>query len=878
LNLHQLRAQFYLESYPGKKADYSARLSYLSRIDDLEETIKALRRKSSNIPHYVTQSGVSSSVMKDGPISTMVNNDNLGDVLGEEQKTADYGRSENYQMGQKHTLSVSDFFARPLQITDGTLALGAHTDIVLHIWDLYTSNYAVRAKLRNYAFLRGNMHVRIAIAGSPFDQGKLLASYQPWPTKNASLVNLQNLATNFPNSRPLLINYLSQSSGVGVIDIRENKPLEITCPFISTKPMHRLWNESAAAVGSATSFEDIQYAGDLLLSTINKPAQSSSSGANVYYYVYAWMTEVELGAPTGTQLVIGTQSDEREVGPVERLSSAVASISGKLMEIPVIKPYALASHITFSALEKLSAVFGWSKPIGIGAPVLVKNVAFQNGANTIGYDTNYKITLDPKQELTVDPRICASDEDELTINHISGVNTYLTSFDWTSSSTLMTPLFSCGVTPNLCTTYNKGATVYFVQPTAMAFAATPFTSWHGDIEFTVEIVVSQFHRGKLAIIYEPNVAQYSLVTANLDLNKQFVKIIDIQETQTVKFCVGWAQARAWAKMNSIANAQTTSFTTDTNGIAFGLSTSNYYNGFISIVPLTDLSSPAGVSANINIYVCCKDLMVNRMSNQFLPITRQNFPIAQSAEDKFSQPVSCVELNPSTADSSMICLQHYGERPVSFRSMLKRYVTTCFASTSSVTVALNSIKVSDSIMPQINIPFGSAPISPVTWDLFSYLRYAYVGFRGSVRKRIMFPGANQPLEHVLVRATLDQEGVTSNYSPVWTITPTTSIQNLLYHKAFPDGTISMDLSSNGGFEIELPYYSRNLFSFSFSANEVGPNNVNDSNMDTVWTRNFSVEYVSNCTSTFQAYMADCCAGEDFAFFHFQGAPPFQITGP
>jgi hypothetical protein len=189
------------------------------------------------------------------------------------------------------------------------------------------------------------------------------------------------------------------------------------------------------------------------------------------------MTEVELGAPTGTVITIGTESgvDERERGPVERIATRASEIAYALTSVPTIAPFAKASAVTLQGMASLSALFGFSVPTMENEPSRVKNQPFQNGAHVIGYDTGKRITLDPKQELSVDPRSVNRVDDDMALSTICARESYLDTFEWgdavlpLSSSIWMAP-----VNPGIVKRVAKGApTPYYVAPTALSFAAAP---------------------------------------------------------------------------------------------------------------------------------------------------------------------------------------------------------------------------------------------------------------------------------------------------------------------------------------------------------------------------------------------------------------------
>lgn len=845
------------------RTDLEQLLTLLSKREDLLESIRFATRKTGRILR--SESEIADSAMKSGDITTLRIDENVGDVTGAEPVEVSAGRSITYISGQDGALSLDGFLSRPVSIFYDSIALGSNKDVTLSVWDLYSKVPAIRAKLRNFAYIRANLKVRISVSGTPFHYGRLLLSPQPTPLANAALTNmLAEVAIN-ANYRPLLINYLSQAEGSSLINVSENKPVELTFPFISTKPMHRLFNDTTTSIAAATSFADLQYAAYLYIYSVQPCKAVSATPTSLYMQVYAWMEDVEVGVPTATQLVITTESKKGKVkvenredvkGPVETFASRAKEISDALKNVPAITPFATATSMAAGTLEYIASLLGWSKPVLNNLPKRVKNEPFINGAQTIGVETLKKIVLDPQQETCIDASSLATNTDDMMIGYIANRKSLVTSFAWNDNDMPFTPIFSTAVVPTLVTAVTDvTASAVFSQPTAMAFATHPFTFWRGDIIFEFDVVCSAFHRGKLAILFEPNLAQFTTITTSLSMHKQYVKIIDIQETQTFEVRVNWASYRAWLKVISATASymalKDPSYATYLNGFA---------NGFISVIPFTELQSPDDSDISVNVFVRSDNLMVNGLSTANLPTSRKL--LAES--DVSSHPstmLTTMDLNRSSADSSWICEPHFGERPISFRALLKRFVIgqqyTFAAGGASL---YNWLKLNGPIFPANLCAFGATSVN--NWDLFSYLRYAYLGVRGSVRKRIRFLTNTtiRPLEKVIVN--LDPPS-TSNVSGAVTTGST-----LAY---YPDlnGGVSFVPNTNGGIEVEFPLYSNNLhlqpaLDQLLSTTDTGAN-------ETTFYRNYTVLYESTTAWASGTAIVENAAGDDFSFLRFQGAP-------
>lgn len=852
-------------------------LHLLGQMKDAQLTLSVLNIRISD--SSILAESAFSGVMMENVITDESKEENFIDAVGDSIKFVSAGDSANSAQGQTNILNMSDYLSRPVEIHVADIST-ADISLILPVWDLFTKHPSVRAKVRNFAYLRGNLHVRIAISGTPFHFGRVLVSYQPFATYNQNLINQASMyIASTGASRPLFLNYLSQAPGASIMNVNENLPLEITCPFISTKPMHRLFNSATTAISAATSFDDMADAGDLYVYTLNSVGSVGTTPADVTMQIYAWMTDVELGTNTATLLEITTESDfsdEREKGPVEKIASAALNVANALRTVPIIGLYAKASSIVLSAVKNTAALFGWSKPILIQHTQYVKNLPFTNGAQTIGDDTNFRVTLDPKQELTVDPRVIGSDQDDMTIASMASRLSFLQTFQWAGDDvTMATPLFIGRINPCLVT-FITDVTKNYIQPTALAYSAAPFSYWRGDIVFRFEIVCSQYHRGKLAIFYEPNASQMTLINADLSFNKQFIRVIDIQQTQTFEVSVKWAAYRAWLRVNNAAAA-----VLNTSLSYSGTENQGFCNGYIGIVPFTSLTSPSSSPVvDINVYVRSDNIQYNGLTTANLPTERivpdieeikaeSNFADTTSADLRSTQSssistkdVSMLPLNDSSASTLHICEEHFGEQPISFRSLLKRYVTHAAYQLTTTTAGIRYLSFVGNIYPNINLLYGG---TSVTYnDLYSYLRYAYLGMRGSTRFRIRPVGTTGVTEFMQAKLALlpPSNAITEVVS--WDTSGVGSPANL-------SGAVSFVPHTNGGFEAEFPFYSNNLWVFSFVDGLTGGTSTD--NMSAYWFRQFrfTADFASGGTISAQAIMTEFATGEDFCFLRFQGSP-------
>jgi hypothetical protein len=817
---------------------------------------------------YWTESEVSPAVVETGTIdpSKMDVVHNLVDHAGEEKSVTLSSSTKYRNAGQDEQDGISNFLERSVEISSFQIpvAAPADTSVQLKVWDIISLEPSVRAKLRNFAYLQSDLEITINISGTPFHYGKILISYQPYPERNDVLKALETRVGVDPVAyRPLLLNYLSQSPGAKVMDVKDNQPLIVNIPYISPKPMHRLFNSSTGVLTDVTSYDDLEDAGSLYIYSINQSGSVSASPTDLSVYIYGRFTNVSLGTLTATQVAVTTESkdDEWTAGPVERTSAAISKYLGMLAMVPEIAPLAVPGSQVFKGISGVASYFGWSKPSKEGEVAYVKNLPFSAGCNVMGMDSALRLTLDPKQSLTVDSSFINDNKDEMIITAISGRESYLTTFSWADSAAPMsTPIWKSAVTPEMYTWYNVLARSYY-QPTAPAFACKPFKFWRGTMHYRFEIVASAYHRGKLAIIFDPNIDQHALISAQTEPNKQYMVVVDIADTQTVDVCINWAAPFPWLKTAP----------TDVNGLAYRdaygttpvLETfSGYANGFIRVVPFTQLQSPDSSDVSVNVYVHCPDLEVQGPSGSLIPFDRT----ALNTESYLSPlDVSCLELNKSSAKTDYISLDHFGEHITSYRAMLKRYHFHERALTSGTA---SFIEIKGQILPQPNPTFGNLGLQNQV-SLYEYLRYAYLGVRGSFKTRLRIDTGHATTFGGNLQTTVTLEDPSSTFSGFTAVTNAiyTGYQRL-------SGSILYSPAEANGIEFDAPFYSNNLFLFSFAQDYIGTNQ--DGNMELEFYRNFLVNQVRLTTPNNSMVTRSIATGEDFTLMRFQGSVPFTVS--
>jgi hypothetical protein len=233
------------------------------------------------------------------------------------------------------------------------------------------------------------------------------------------------------------------------------------------------------------------------------------------------------------------------------------------------------------------------------------------------------------------------------------------------------------------------------------------------------------------------------------------------------------------------------------------------------------------------------------------------------------PVHMIFEKPSEPEK--VNLDFFGEEILSFRQLLKRYHESIFFDTDLTTTSDGSKRANLShphfptTHPQLVPCYDTAAESynltsdytqaNFDWNLFEHLRYSFVGMRGAMRYVVMTDDDSSSKN-----MTIRMNYVTGGNR--WEVK-----QNNPNDKLPIDGGFYSHDSADAIPEINVPYYSNNLFELSHVAyaDSLEPTLLFD-NMSGGFR--FTKHYVSSSSDT-KRFRCSFAAGEDFNFLLYQG---------
>lgn len=472
---------------------------------------------------------------------------------------------------------LGKFLERPLLIASLDWDVGTQLFNVFDPWALFFSNPRVINRIANFMNMRCKLHLKVVINGTPFHYGKLLIDYLPIPgvdqfTDNRNGVFADCVAAS---QRPHI--YVEPTNAQGG---------EMVLPFF--------WIHNALEIPS----EGWTSMGRITVRSLTQLKHANAGTTQVQVSVFAWCEDVHLTIPTSSEPngIVPQAGDEYGEGIISKPASIISKAAGVLSEIPLISPYMRATQKFTGIMAKVATAFGYSRPAVICDISPVRPTYAGNMANCDAPDSIVKLTVDSKNEVTIDPRVTGlGDTDEMSIVGIGCRESILDSFPWSSTQQKQTLIWNSYVTPNIYTT--NGAPVE-IHMTPSAHVSAPFKFWRGSMKFRFQVVASNYHKGRLRIVWDP----YLQATSEFNVNYQY--IIDITDKRDFTIEIGWGNPRPFLEVGQLLEVRPFS----TLPLA-GIRTTSA-NGILSVFVLNELTTPnSSIENDVSVIVStamCKD--------------------------------------------------------------------------------------------------------------------------------------------------------------------------------------------------------------------------------------------------------------------------------
>ncbi|APG78995.1 hypothetical protein 2 [Changjiang picorna-like virus 4] len=789
-------------------------------------------------------------------------------------------------------ISLGSFLARPTLIDTLTWSTSDVEGVFKTIkpWFLFLNNTVIKKKLDNFAYIRGNLHVKVVINATPFQYGLMRMDYEPLVGNVTSKIRQPRTS----DVRTLFIPH-SQLPGF-FIQPAANSGGEIVLPFLYPRNFLDL-----------TSANDCNNFGTLYYLIYDALKVASSGGStSVTVRTYAWMEDVHLMGSTIKLALQGKDEYDDKDGAVSKPATAIASAAAMLSSIPVIGPFARATSIGASAVASIAQIFGYTN-----TPVIENIHGFQPmnapmlASAHIGTPLQ-KLTLDPKQELSIDPAMHGiSPHDELSLKSFIGKESYLTQFTWATSDAAGTTIGGMAISPDVCQTdslINGTSTIvgYRFYETPLSYLSRCFFNWRGDIEIRLKVVCTKFHKGRLKISYDP---VGNLSATNPDENVVYTEIFDIEDGADIKIKVPYHQDRGWMRCGRSLQ--------EGWGISVPAPRFGTDNGTLKITVLNSLVAPAS-GANVAVMIFIKGGENFEFANPSDHIGNNSIAqgwtpsfFALQGKDEVDKVAREVQFGDNTINHPNRYDMNFGEPVGSLRNLLHRHQIV-----QTIPISTNTSNIYNTIVKQFNrmptpngynpnavtqaariVGAGNTTYSYGNMPLLNYIATCFVAYRGSVNYALtVSPDAYGQVADIRVtRNQAPMTGAGDAWYGVRTLagfTPTDSVKAnyLNWTNNFYDGLAGTAINStntNSSLTFNFPDYNNYNFALADYPNYTFGYQADG-------TENQHVEFsmllknaaaATNTQSTITMQIA-AGAGPDFTCLYFLCCPTtdYQIVAP
>jgi hypothetical protein len=572
---------------------------------------------------------------------------------------------------------------------------------------------------------------------------------------------------------------------------------------------------------------------------------------------------------------------------VSKPATTVAKAASYFENIPIIGPFAKATSIGARAIAGIASIFGFSNVPVIDETKPMRNeVAPQFASCEISYPVQ-KLTLDPKNELSIDPRITGinSGLDEMDINHLVTRDSYLCMLTWTTAQTLDQILFWSRVGPNLydCTNVANNQRLLYMTP--MSYIANLFAQWRGDIIFTFKVIASKYHKGRLRISYDPTGdSTRNIYNTPDNVNIVQTAIIDIGESSEVSFRIPYQQGRQFlnTRSNTYSLANRGWDNAGTNPVTYPYDGA-FDNGVISVRVLNVLTSPAASSTvNIRVHVRAADNL--ELANPANVSTDQYFSPYQAQSEILSG-----DTKGAPDDQYLV---HFGENVRSLRQLLRRYnyVSTDYYAVSNSSSKLFTFTRTFFKMPLlpgytnqgINTALKLSDGTPASYNFVEYTHLAYLAelfliYRGSTNWSfipVIGQGEIDELSVVKQNEFVNLAGYGSN-DIAYNSNVIPREMSILRSSGMP-GIAVTSTRTNSGLHVQCPMFTPNKFQYCNRQAGIRGSESDGSAYDRFLMRGMVSVDVGSPVVTRNIVINNYVAiGTDFSFHFFLNCPTISI---
>lgn len=548
--------------------------------------------------------------------------------------------SKNTELGQ--------FLSRPTLVDTRTWStsdsIGPLSGNFIYIWHSLLSDPVIKRKIENYAFMKATLCIKMLINGTKFHYGCLRASYEPLSEGYPKRFDWHPVGLGLSNASRIAYD---QTPGA-YLDPSNNTGVEIRVPM--------LYNREFVPLKSANDVQDLGKLRWVVFDSL----KTANTGATTSLTIstYAWLEDISMSGSTNALTLQSKDEFDDAGGPVSAPALTIAKVAKSMTNVPIIGRFAKATEIGATAVGGIAKLFGFTDVPNIQDVPPASLLAAPHIASSQVSVPFQPLTLQPKSQISIDPSLHGlKQHDELAIQNIVSKNCFFAGTSWSTTDSVGTCLFNTVVNPAVAwagsVSQGSPSTIrgYCIQHTPLSFASQFFEHWRGDLIFTIKLIKSKFHSGRLRITWDPMSSNANSVPP---ANTVYNTIVDLSDQDEYEIRVPWFYQLNYARIRDVTtNIWTEGSTNSVNPL--------FDNGALNISVLTTLAAPlASADVGMLIYV--------RAADNF----ELNNPTDQNASSLFQiQSKDVVDFETPNAPKAGPVMKHYGAPINSLRELARR---------------------------------------------------------------------------------------------------------------------------------------------------------------------------------------------------------------
>jgi hypothetical protein len=704
---------------------------------------------------------------------------------------------------------VKDFLYKDTIVTNFEWTTSNASNAIVYNSDIWSMVETAKLnKLYGMNLISADVVITVMLNANPFQAGELICHFIPCATE---------LAANTVSTRNINLTTKTQQPNV-VLDCRDSG-VEMRIPYITPLNYYQI---------------DLQkYAwGSFFISVLAPLVTGASGSANADVTVTMRFENVKLAAPmVGNSNSKKLSSDEVKGMLSSRSISGglrtIAKVADVLTGVPGITDYAMPTAWAARTLSKVASEMGYSKPLDDSVPMNVQLLDYKYSATSDGVDMSVPLGLRKDNALRGITDMSIRREDEMSWEFLKGVETYMSTVQWNTSAASNTVLYQSYISPaNL---YNGGSyasstkTATYRTGPPIWYLSNLFNQWRGALKLRLKFVKTQFHTGRVQILWHPT---NQTVTAPSKTTFLLREIVDIRYSDEVELELPFLIGPDYLSMNDPS-------------------------GFLVIRVLNELRAPETVSGTVNVLMFWSGGKDLEYAAPFKGCAYPPLQIGNSGESEIRSGVI-------GAEESRLRTTHYAERSVGevFNSVKQIVNRASILYRSGTYTATANTTLMPHFCAAVTTSAGTSTSGYPGGDNMSFIGLMYSFYRGSVR--ITTTGSSAAtIASLTDNGTLyfDTTARPTNLAQNWNV-PGTCYAGSGYVPC-------TNFSSTSSYLV--PYYN----DVRMSLNDMITSNTLSSDSSQPSTK-LQINFYNNGNTM----MRSC--GEDFQFGYFIGCPPLLIS--